>query len=224
MTTSFNTMVTNISLELNMGTTYDAYLPRALRNAIRGFERKLDFPYMRNQVGVGLSEGDTTADLNDLVEVDMNQFKTIKWWRLEDDNGNFTYMNKVDPRDFASVDSSAIPPTSYWIDLQEELVYFDREVNDDYSTTRSIAMVVESTDPDTLVAGLASHWLFDNAEEALIAATVMNMSPRMREPEFLMLYKTQFDDAWDDLVQHVEDFDTENTDLKMNPFRNFGAT
>ena len=224
MPISFNTMVTTISGELNMGTRYDAQIPAKLRQAVRKFERKLDFPYMREFVGIEVSAGDTTVDLIDFAPIDIVLLKKILFWRLEDSYGQFSYIKSVEPQDFRSVDDLGIPPSSYFINYPEELVYVDREFNETYEAEKSRALVVSFTDPDTLVAGLASHWLFDNAEQAIIAQTILNLGPTMREPEMMVTYGKLLETEWDDLCQYVEEFDAENADMVMNPFRKFAAT
>lgn len=117
------------------------------------------------------------------------------------------------------MDKQKTMPRGYWFDGLTTML-FDREFAEVYPTTIRADIY---TNPSQL-SGNNTHWLFNNAEKALIAQVMTNLGPTMREPELMGMYKAQFIEDWDDIVSQVEEWDLQNTDLMMEPFRNAASS
>lgn len=217
----YSELISAVSDELNLGTRYDSQIPAKLKQAIRNFEARLDFPYMRVECPLELSEGETSTLIIDALEnksanYTTNQVKKIRYLAFPDQAGpmsEFRYVMKVDRTDVAEIDEDDDIPSGYWIDNTQTL-YFDRAIHQDYSYNNLIELdnsikmgVVLYTDFDRIIGAaqddtwddtdeceeefIAERWLLANAERALILRTCLNFASTIRDVKLLQLWKSE---------------------------------
>lgn len=214
----YSNMISAVSAEINLGTKFDAEIPDKLRQAIRNFETRLTFPYMRVEIPVELSEGEQEILLIDALEnksanYTINQVKKIDYLRFPSvagPNPEWHYVRKIDATDVAEVDTENLLPNGYWLKGNNSL-QLDRGSDQDYiynaitALDNSIKMgtvlftdfnrVINVTQNDAWDSTqecqeefIAERWLLANAERALFLRTCMNFASRIRDAKLLQMW------------------------------------
>ena len=232
----YSEMLTEVSTELNLGTKLDSAIPNKLKQAIKNFETRLTFPYMRVILPVELSEGESQVLLIDALgnkseNYGIRQIKEIEFFRFPNEAGvtpQWTYLKKIDPTDVAEIDEDDVPPAGYWIGDTRTLE-LDRGADQDYTYNEILASdnsaelgVVLFTDFDRIIGAaqadvwdeadeceeeyIAERWLLENAERALILRTCLNFASTIRDPKLLAMWR----------VELYGDPDKESTESEWN--------
>lgn len=217
----YSTMLTEISTELNAGTRYDTAIPSKLKQAIKNFETRLTFPYMRVQLPVELSEGESSVLLIDALEnksanYKAQQIKAVEYFRFPSEAGpnpQWSYLRKINTTDVAEVDTDDTVPAGYWLNgvISLEL---DRSVDQDYTYNAIEALdnsaeigavlftdfnrIINVAQADTWNSAnecqeefIAERWLLENAERALILRTCLNFASTIRDPKLLVMWESE---------------------------------
>lgn len=179
--TEFHTLV---SATIARGTSLDAQIPSAARRAARWLERNYTFKYMERYSEFVIS---STANFPRIISLPSANLKSIRFVRIKLENGEFVYLDQIDPRDVSSNPNDI--PLRYWLDGVSYL-YLDATPTRDYNAEMGWnSYTAWPTDSG------ASNWLLDNGEDWLLYATLVEMSTFLRDPQLFQLYKTQRDEA-----------------------------
>jgi len=233
--TIFTDFCTLVSEEINLGTEFDTRISKKVKQAVRMFEKKLDFPYMRREYTAAVAIGDTSVSIPTLLgSTDINNFKKVRYVGLPLSTGKVKFLPKVETVDVTEVDSLDIPAGGYYVDGLR-YVKFDREINEAMTIRVGVAvytdltlMAADATTTDTTEDTMSYHWLIKNAERALLLQTLLNLADGIRDPDLAAIWKNQLygsgeqlemGSEWDLLAQYVEEYDATNTNLFMNPFK-----
>lgn len=180
----FHTLVSD---SLRRGTAQDALIPNQVRLAALWLERNYTFSYMKQFRLLQLASGDRTISLpsNKIV-------KAVDMIRLIGDDGVYTELTKVHPRDLSGLSDTI---RSFWMAGANTLV-LDSTPTEDMSGE---AVLVEYTDWPT--ADDSKHPLIDLAADVLLNQTLIFMAAFLRDPNMIAVYKTLRDEALNTLTR-----------------------
>lgn len=173
---------TLVSSAVARGTTLDATIPNFVRMAARWIERNRTYKYMER---FGDFAFDTTADYPRRITFPTDRVKRFNFLRGVNSDGSFQNQKQIDPQELNSIEEGM--PKSFWMDGVNYLV-FDKTPDEDYA--EEIAWeeyTAWPTDDDS------ENWLLRNAEDLLLARTMMNLSPFLRDKKVA--------DYWTELFQ-----------------------
>lgn len=163
---------TVVQTEANKGTTLSGVIPSRVRMAARWLERNYTLKYMEQYKKASLADG--------CVRLPNTVIKTINFIRYYKDS-KWHYIKQIDPRQERTRETAF--PTGFWID-GVEAIRFDAWPDEQLEVFIGVA---EYTIWPTELT--ATHWLLDNAEDALLAKTMMLLAPHARESRWLELYR-----------------------------------
>jgi hypothetical protein len=135
------------------------------------------------------------------VTVGFSEFKSQDFLRipLTTTPPDFAYLNYTDPTLFDELEDGR--PTQYWIETGTKKFVFDRKADQNYSIEFFGAQYsVWST------ATNATHWLFDNAEDLLVAQSMFFLAPIVRAPELWQMFKAIRDEAVQTAMRADDEF------------------
>lgn len=235
MALTFNDLTDLIREEVNLGNELDALIPIRIRQNIRAFEKRMTpaFQYMRNSItNLTFTEGDTSEPLANfapggdisllkdvgMIRLDINEGQNIP---MGDGRPRFHYIRKIDPLDVYKLDQQPIWPNGFWYESINNVptnLVFDRPIP---QTITPYVVANWYTDPAVITGngGNNNHWLLDNAEMALLYATVISFGTRIRDPDLMKTYAALFEVEWDNLMNAVEEFDYDKSEMYMEPDR-----
>lgn len=196
-------MTSIISAELRRGTSLDSLIPTRIRMAGRRIERAFDLEYMRKY------KDDQVVTQSDPGFSWPTGFKHETFVRYTLETGEYQYLVRVHPEDVTQVlDSPTEEISAYWSDdiagvLFDNLAPRDLTVEFGYFAY---------TDPWPTEG---AHWLFSNAEDLILAETMLLFSGHIRDTKVLQLYSSLRADAITglDIAQNLQRW--ENTDARM---------
>jgi|SRR3990167_7619632 len=177
----FHTLVSNT---INRGTTFDSVIPDYVRMAIRVLEREQSFEYMlREEVSFTITDGTRTYGASDFVSTG-GIIKKINYWRIVDDNSDYHYIEQIDAMESVQVEEDR--PSAFWTrvtpvatDVETIQLVTMEEPDEDYTTEISwYEYTVWATGYATIFP-----WLVNNAEDVLLAQTMLEMKERLRLDE-----------------------------------------
>lgn len=179
--TALSDFITNVSLEINKGTTLDAYIARRIKMAGRRLEQNYTYKYMEKMTTLTLAAGANYVTIP-------ARFKSLEWMRYTDDDGTFHQLNQVDATQILNEETDV--PTGFWTHstyfataaASEGRWYFDCSPTVAITLT---AMIVYYSDWEAAT----SFWLLTNAESLLLAEVMIMLAPFAREPKWPELYK-----------------------------------
>ncbi len=207
-----------VSASINRGTTLDQFIPYGIQHAIETIEQNNTLKYMERfasfQADPNLAEPRALALPNEFV-------KAIDFVRFVEPDANaagadFHYVKQIDPRDSKYWDEGV--PDNYWIDGMSYL-WFDRAPAEELEGEISYIL---KTDYTSLVDA-DNHWLVSNANGLLLAQTMIQMAPWMRNKETLQFYKELRGEAMKTLLLADAEFRQANRSEVMNYGVNYGA-
>lgn len=189
---------------LNVGDTADDFIIPCTRQAARMLERNYSFKYMEIfQTGLTLSEGESSYVLT-------SGTKSLHFVRFALDDGTYQYAEQADPRNFETPDE-ACPTHFYW--SGELTLRFNNEADEDYD------LELHRISYTTWPTGLTEEpWLLANAEDLMVAQTLMQLAVPLKDPDLLTLNKTFRDEA----LRTVVSADLEARASAENPEMLFG--
>lgn len=179
-----------VSAELRRGTVHDAVIPDYVRRAARWMERNHTFQYMRRFQSLTI-DADATEPRAITLPCSSTLFKGITFFRLVPDDGDYIYLTKIDPRSVSTPEPDDDgTPKAYWLDGLD-YIWLDRAPEEDYNAEM---YSVQYTDwpTDTSVSTL---WLLNSAEDVMIAQTILQMGPLLRDDQSMGRWKAIRDEA-----------------------------
>lgn len=194
------------------GNTVDTEISDALRRAHKWIEDNYTFQYMQRFVKFTLNEGLASIPLP-------SNPKHFEWIRTKpsftNDKRPLTYLVRIDPVEIKSTERGE--PQGWWLD-GNDFIRFDREADQDYDLEMLYA---QHTDFQNL-GGSDATWLTENAEELLVAQTMLHLAPILRDPQLQEMWAPQRDRAIQGLLRAQEQMEWEGSNLKMG-YRPKGA-
>ena len=206
----FHTMVSNA---LRRGTTLDQYIPQQVVLAVQWMERNYTFKYMENFRMLEVVQNQRTIQMPPNVLV-----KAAKFIRLYTTDGNFQYLNKVEPEDLVGIVSNQTTtdptPKSYYI------VGLSKIVLDTVPAADWVGegILFEYSDWPTELT--ATHPLLDIAADMLLAQTQLLMSINiMKDLRLVGAYKEARDEAVNTMTRAEDEtkYGGESISMVFNP-------
>jgi hypothetical protein len=194
-----------VSRNVKRGSTLDAEIVVATRQAAKALERRFTFLYMKKDYTETLPEGANA--ISNWTVISQKRIKSILSAQISYQDEVF-FLLKTDRRDLLAVTASM--PKYYWFTAAHE-VFFDRAADQDYAIKFQIAAYSEW--PTALTA---EPEIFDIAEDVVLYKTMMNMAPHMRDPEILQTYGALFSEEIKTWIEAEVDKEEQNTDHTMH--------
>lgn len=179
------------------GTTLDTFLPSAIRQAVAWIERNYSYPYMKRYSTFVL---DPTSPEPRAISLPNDRLKKLVTLRLTDSTGKWYNLTQVEPQAIPEIGAGR--PCAFWLDGLD-FIWFDSIVEEE---TQGEIVYVERTlwsalgDDDT-------HWLLNHAEDLLLYQSMLQISPYMRDPTLMTLYKPLRDEALRTTILDAEEFE-----------------
>ena len=197
---------TTVSQAALRGAALDAQIPGAVSRAVEFIERNYNLPYMRRTltqsvVGEVLISG-----------TDGNTLKSVQIVRWQDSDSRWRRIVQIDPDQLLS--SDALQPAGY-----EHFIESDNGGNQTHrlrfdaafqAATNVEVMFWAFSRLDLANPSAANIWLVNNAQDALLARTMYNLAPIMREPQLMQMYSMQFAEAVKTLTGSLHELEQGN--------------
>lgn len=181
---TFAELQTRVRGIVNLGTTADAFIPNALRDALRMVERQHDLQYMDRWFSFTIDKDKPDPRLLALPGL----VKAFRFIRIMQASGVFLYLPKVEPMDHASVGTGM--PSGFYLDGVTNIV-LDNTPTEDYAAELGVRLF---TDQAALVDG-SEHWLFENGADALCWGALYSLGPILRDQVLMLMAKAMRDEA-----------------------------
>ncbi|MGI9610003.1 MAG: hypothetical protein ACR2NL_06885 [Acidimicrobiia bacterium] len=194
---------------VNRGTLYDADIITQTRIAARWLERNRSYRYMRKLCYVSLDAGDTEVIYGD------GFVKSVIFFRIQVE-AQWHYLTMRDPHDFANF---GIPeePKHYYL---EEDRRFILNVEPDKNYDGQIFLRKFTDWPVTALADVLTttetNWLLENADDALLARTLIQLSPIVRNARLIGEYSGLLSDSLKTLEIAEGALEEDNSDHQMS--------
>lgn len=196
----------------NAGSSLDGVIPGRVRMAARFLERNLDFAYMRRWGELNI---DADADEPHVVSLFGYNFKAIDAVRIvnldvtpgSDDADRFTDLKLIDPRQRTTRRSES--PSAYWLDGVTNLI-LDARPNVDMVLELHYRAFTEWS-----ASSGWTHWLLQNAEDLLLAQSMMFIAIYRRDMALYATYKAMRDDSMKTLQAAEEELAFSNREAAM---------
>lgn len=199
----FAGLKTIVSAEISRGTALDASIGDRVNWAIRWLERNYNMQYMHRYVTFTLA-----ANSRSVSFPSGGTPKRIEFIRQVKSDNTIIEYPKVDPQDVTEL---TVDPTGWWLD-GTEFLWFDR------ATSGALALELEmlywqfSAD---LVADADAHWLLDNAEDLMVAQTMLFMARLAKQDAWIASYKNMRDEGLQTLISAEAELDAGARDPSM---------
>lgn len=180
---------TEISRAIARGTAYDGRIPAYARMAARYIERNYTFQYMNI---LATFEIDKDAVEPRLITLP-TRMKKDTLVRLVLDDGSYQNLQKIDPQQQHLLET-VDPPTGYFLS-GDDRIWLAQIPQEDYDA--EIFYTRYTTWPTALDG---TNWLLTNAEDVLIAQSMVFLAPLLRDPDALGLWKGMLDMAMKSLL------------------------
>lgn len=180
-----------IKLSLARGSELDSIIPGFVRRAAKWLERNYTFAYMRQFLELHIDL--ETATTPGYIELGRGAPKAINMFRWIGDDGEYSYLKRIEPKEVA-VRATGVA-TGYWLDGVKRIVLSatpTQNLNGELQLARYTAWPANADEFE--------HWLIDQAEDVLIAQTLMMMAPRLRDPRLIDTYKSVRDEGLTTLI------------------------
>lgn len=206
MAANIGDLLTNLSATLGRGTALDSELLVRIRNSVRQIERAGNYRWMwRFDDSVSFTTATRRLALSSLLTATNRQLKRVEFLRIVDSTSEFIYLDQVDPADLSARTTSYSTattgtPTSFWIDGELDLVL---NVQTASAETAEIGLY-QFTNLGT-VTGTATHWLFENGEDAIEAQIMYNIAARIRDDKAMARWRALRDEILSDVVVSEEE-------------------
>ncbi len=194
--TEFLAVVRNATLR---GTALDTQAASAFRQAIRFIERNYDLPYMRRII-----TADCTSEFS-LTGTDARLLKTIQQLRWFDSDALRKSIVQIDPYELKSRETGVPAGYEYFTETASDgsvtiTLLFDTEFEE---TTEVELLGYFYSNIDLTSPGNSSLWLVENAEDAVLARTMINLAPIMRDSAVLQMYQALWQESIGTLIGAV---------------------
>ena len=162
---------------INYDVEADNEIPNAVRDAARYIEQNYTFKYMERFVCFTLDAGDRLIDMPDKASF---QSKSFIFIRIQQDDGSFDYLEKIDPRDVDLIQTAQ--PKHYWLDGMDHIV-FDNIADQDYQVEMSYNRYTLWPTVTTENPALLQQF-----EAYLLATSIINLAPFVDDSDLLQAY------------------------------------
>lgn len=166
------------------GTTLDALIITATKQAALWLERNRTFKYMERYVTFNL---DPSAANPRAVALPSGGIKSIEFMNLLLATGGRQGLFQIDPEDVTLVETAA--PNGYWID-SDQYFWFDNTPDQVYNLEMSYARFTSW--PTDLTS---EPWLLKWADDLMLAQTVMQLNPFLRDDQMFTRMKVLRDES-----------------------------
>lgn len=188
------------------GTTLDADIPTAVRQAAKSIERRFTFSYMRGYYDNTLAAGDSS--IVNWSSFELSQIKVVLSARIVLASlSDQIWLKRVNERDF--LDKPTERPKAFW-QLKSNEIFFNSIADQAYPMQFQVALY---TNWPTNLSSAPS--IFDEAEDIMLYRTMMNMGVVMRDTMLTAHYKGLYDFEIGTLVEAQVDRDEQSSDHRM---------
>lgn len=185
-----------IRFAINRGHTLDDNILPAMRKAVLWFERNYNLAYMHRWVTFTVS---SVGEKTNLIPMPP-RIKGLNFIRFLSKDGKYTNPRKVHPSELAE-EVKRNMPLGFWMDGNQHIVFeslptepLDGQLGywrfTDFST----------------IGPEDSHWLFDFAEDVMVARVMVYMAPIMKAPELVSLWENDLMAGLKTLLAAEEEF------------------
>jgi len=202
-----STIHTDVKAAIARGTAWDSQIPGWVRRAARWIERNNDLPYMKIYASFAI-DADAPEPRLITLPTELKSFGDDGFVRIVNADGTFSYLSNLAPQTQKEI--LVEPPQFFWLSGHNE-IWLNSTPEEDLSC--EIYYVRYSTWP---TLDTATHWLIDNAEDLLIAQTMVMMAPSLRDISVLQLWKGLRDEALATVVRSGTDMQYTNAPETMH--------
>jgi hypothetical protein len=221
----FNQMVSD---SLRRGNTLDAQIPRQTSLAVQWMERNYTFKYMEGFRLITIQQGQRVILMPSGVLV-----KAWNFFRIINSDGSYTYINKVEGKDFTNVASTAntlisgtVPSTSTstikpanFFQVGLTTVVLDAVPSQNFNC-EALFFNYSSwpVDSSTIPGGTSSftHPLLQMMSDVLLAQVQMNIAANiMKDLRMVPVYKEMRDEALNTMTRDEDERRYGGEDMKM---------
>lgn len=195
------TFRSNVSSILDLGSTADNKIDRALRQSVSFLERTYSFQYMNRFVTFTIDSSKNDPRAYSFP----SRPKSIRFVRIKDtskDTTQFHILDHIAPTELNELPSER--PKAFWLDAWDFL-WLNSVPDEDYTGEMSY---VQYSDWDNF-SDSDEPWLLQYAEDLMTAQVIMHVAPFIREPELTQMYKPLRDEGLQALIQAEEDLQRE---------------
>ena len=191
---AFHTLVSN---EINRETIFDTVIPNYVQRALRFLERNYTFEYMKSISNLTIVEDVRTYSVTGFTS---SEIKRINFWRMfatdaVSDSVFAKYIKKVDPQEVTQTANET--PTDFYMNGISNLVTVQTPAG-----TVTDAEIGWTEYTSTTTDYTTEPWLITNAEDVMIAQTMLMMRGRLRlNQERVQAYKDMRDEGIRTLVR-----------------------
>ena len=176
---------TSVADAIGRGSSLDVKIPRWARRSARFIERNYGFQYMKRWMQLVV---DPDADYPHIISLGSNDPKMIRSLRymVPDSTDGILYeLQRIEPED-RTQRSTNEPISGYWLDGVGSIVL-------DQIPSQAYTLEMHA-DIFTVWGSNNSwdHWLLRNAEDLLIARTLMTAAKELRDPKMHQTWKAEF--------------------------------
>lgn len=176
---------------------------KRIQMALANLERSRDWFYLRNFVSTTLdSAGSNPRRFNQPARL-----RAVHFVRIKREDGSYLYLDEVDPKDVTKNVTDV--PHGYWRD-NTQYWWFDNTPDKDYIFEYGVEQFTEWSDADSF-----EPWIFTNASDLIMYQTLILLSPYLREPELMQMYKPLRDEALNTLRETDTEMKYSNHPLQM---------
>jgi len=192
--TTLSEFTAMVSGEANQGTRLDSYIPNAIRRAAKLIERNYSFLYMERFLELDL---DVSVANPRFVPFPGTATKKINFVRYEQSfpsttTRKYKFLSPVDPINIGTIEEGE-SPSAYWITGDESGTRF---LVLDQVGTENLTLEVHSVEYSTWpTADTATHWLLDNAEDAMLGKSMQLLAPYANEPDWMQFYNPMWEEG-----------------------------
>ncbi len=200
------TFHSEISAHIRRGTSMDALIPGFVRRAAFDLEKNYGFQYMRQVATITIDPAvDLTPQYIDLSSIQLKMIRGFRWEPA--DGSDFIYLTKVNFGDFLGPETGV--PRYYWLDGTARIVLGSVPTDTLYG---KLYLSRYSSWP-TLDA--ETHWLLENAEQALIHGSLVNFGLYSRDMELVAAHRLLLKGSLELLIGVEIESEWSDTDMAM---------
>lgn len=197
-----------VSEAIGRSTAYDSQIPGYTRRAARFLERNYTLQYMNVY---STFELDAEAEEPRLIQLPAG-LKRDRLIRIIAAGGTYNDLRKIDPQDVKVLRTEM--PSAYWLSGDDK-IWLAQAPDVDYSC--EIYWTRYTTWP---TAPDGSAWLLENADDVLLAQTMVLMAPHLKDPDILQLWSGNLSVC----IKTLLDADLALEDSNKPAVMNYGST
>ncbi len=199
---------------LARGTSLDLKIPYTVRRAVKFIERNYSLKYME-KYGTVLVEA--ASEHPDEISVASPFVKSVIYLRYTDPYlQNYKYLGKIHAREQQRREYHSLTtrdfPQKYW-QVGRNILRLDIPVQDDIDF--EIQWFEFTSWPVENSEGLPAPWLIANAEDLVLAQTMMFFAPELRDPRLTEIWRGTRDEALKTVSMANDEADEEDSGSVM---------